>query len=153
MTYYGHRDAFLGLALGLPELRSQSISALINSRSEIISADQRCFTSDSALHITWNSLKSTDSALISDEKLIFQSSEINAEQRCFSIDFLWNISEQRWFFVDSAWHFSVQFSICFQIILKYFNFEARNFDFQPKWRKKGTTTFSSLIFWQAKDKK
>ena len=36
----------------LPRLRSQRISALITSNSELISVDQRCFSSDSALYIT-----------------------------------------------------------------------------------------------------
>ena len=99
-----------------PGLRSQRILALITINSEIISAENHCFTSDSALHITWKSLNIAVSILISSEKPIFQSSNISAEQRCFSANFLWDSSEQRWFFVESRWHFQSNF----QFFSKYF---------------------------------
>ena len=49
--------------LGYPVLKSQSISALTRSDLKNIRADQRCFSSHSALNITWKRPNSTDSIL------------------------------------------------------------------------------------------
>ena len=56
-----------------PCLKSQVKKVLICSDLGTSSAEERCFNSDSALFITWESLNTADSALISAKNLNFQS--------------------------------------------------------------------------------
>ena len=111
-----------------------------------------CFSSDSALYITWKSLNSDYSALISAEKSIFQSSTISAELRCFSADFRWNSSAQRWFFVALVWNFSVQFSTFFSKHFEVPHARGTKFRFLAQLvNRMNPRKFSSSIFSQAKD--
>ena len=135
------------------DLRSQRISALITSGSEIIIADQRCFRSDPALYITCDSLNSGDSALISAEKSIFQSSKIIAEERCLSSDFFWNSS-----LLNNAYFSWILDDIFSSIFIFFWNLSKhfsklrhRILIFCPNGEKKGSTKFSCSIFWQGKN--
>ena len=97
----------------LPALECWRNSALIHSGLEIISTDQRCFSSNSTLYFTWKSL-------ISAGNWILQSSKISTEQ-C-------------WFLSDSQ-HLQFIFQFFFELFPCTSDLEAQNSDFHRTLRK------------------
>ena len=106
----------------------QRLSTLIQKLSALTTTDQRCFSSDLALYITWKSLNSADSALISAGNSNFQSSKISAVSALISSDTA----------VFRRYRITLFNSIftLFRNISKYLNFEASKSRSQPnRWKE------------------
>ena len=68
----------------------------ISSDLDIINTDQRSFSFESPLYITWKSVNNFDSVLISTENQFFESSKLRARQCCFNSTL--NFSDTELFF-------------------------------------------------------